>query len=645
MSAVLARRRWSLGYAVLTGVTVAVLGWALASVGDVADAVRTTAAIWTQPGLLATFVVTYSAAFLLRAIAWRVLMSKEQQRPGVARLFGILQVALLANHVFPTKVGEVARVVMVTRVGVPLSTAASSTVIARVLDLASLCALAVIGTAIAGGGGLGLLPALTLPVALMVLTVGALLVLSRQRIVSGPLPDSWPRAFAITLPSWALEAVALWTVARAADVELSFAVAVAATAFTIAFQGFQVTPGGIGLYETSLTAALAVFGMDPATALALAVATHAMKFVYAFAFGLPAAIFEAAPERVIHYVKRDGFALAAALTVGGLLAQVGPAQWLLGVLAALPLMLLMKCHHLPRQLLPVRLSGGVGLIAWCVVLSLGVVAGAHRPGEFAVFGMTALLGVVVGRQWWLSRTPIAAPAPLAPNAKVAIVIPVHDEASTLPRVLAQVPRDELQRRSVLAHVIVVDDGSQDDSAALARRAGAEDVISHPRRLGLGAALRTGLLAARESGAEAVVYLDGDGEYDPRDIPGVLDPVLNGTADYVLGVRFPAASHSMYPTRRIGNRLFTALQCVLTGRRLRDGQTGFRALGPRALATAEIVHDYNYAQVLTLDLLRKQLRLAEVPITYQVRQTGRSFIRYHEYALRVLPAIARELLSA
>jgi hypothetical protein len=333
------------------------------------------------------------------------------------------------------------------------------------------------------------------------------------------------------------------------------------------------------------------------------------------------------------------------MVAGGLLAQAGPAQWLLGVLASMPLVVLMKCHHLPRQMQPVRLARGVGAAAWCLVLTLAVAAGAHRPSEVAAVSALVLLGGVLGRQWWLSRTPLEPPPPLPRGARIAIVIPVHDEALTLPGVLARVPREDLESLGMRTRIIVVNDGSRDESAALARESGVEEVISHPRRLGLGAAVRTGLQAARIAGADAVVYLDGDGEYDPRDIPQVLEPIRRGTADYVLGVRFPAASHSMHPTRRIGNRVFTLLQCVLTGRRLRDGQTGFRAFGPRALATAEIIHDYNYAQVLTLDLLRKQLRLAEVPITYQVRRTGRSFVRYHEYALRVLPAIARELLSA
>jgi hypothetical protein len=96
-------------------------------------------------------------------------------------------------------------------------------------------------------------------------------------------------------------------------------------------------------------------------------------------------------------------------------------------------------------------------------------------------------------------------------------------------------------------------------------------------------------------------------------------------------------------RRVGNYAFTALLVLLTGENITDGQTGMRAFSREAADRAEIVHDYNYAQVLTLDLLRKGFRLEEVPIRYSVREHGESFIRW-SYPAKVLPAIWRELRS-
>jgi uncharacterized membrane protein YbhN (UPF0104 family) len=644
-------RGWSLRHGALTLTTVALLVWTLLSLGDVAEALRATLAIWTQPLLLAIFVTSYTAAFALRALAWSVLLGVGS-KPRVVRLFGFLQMALLANHVFPTKVGEVVRVALLVRAGIALPRAASSTVVARLVDLGSLCALAALGLALVGEHAS--LPAawLVLPTLVVLAASVVLIAVTRAKRVP-PVVDRFRQglrtitlrqallALACTLPSWALEALALWTVAQAAGTQLSPGLAVAATAFTIAFQGFQVTPGGIGLYEASLTTALTLYGVDPATAFALALATHALKFAYSFAAGLPAALAEVGHAARLARRLRPVDLVFAAAPVVALLSGRSVLDCALGVVVLLPLCVAFRCHHLPRRLRPLVL---VPIAAYAVVFgpTSPVAAGADRPQDMLAFGMLSLLGLVLTRQWWLAHRPLPAPASLTAGC-VAVVIPVHDEALSIANVVAGIPRDYLAKRGFSTIVIVVDDGSTDASGALARRAGADHVISHPSRRGLGAALRSGLVAARTLEVTAVVYLDGDGEYDSRDLPTVVEPVLSGQADYVLGVRFPGASRSMRLPRRLGNGLLTLLQSLLTGQALHDGQTGFRAFGPRALAAAEIIHDYNYAQVLTLDLLRKRLRLAEVPIRYRVRRGGRSFIRYHEYAFRVLPAIAREVL--
>ncbi len=100
---------------------------------------------------------------------------------------------------------------------------------------------------------------------------------------------------------------------------------------------------------------------------------------------------------------------------------------------------------------------------------------------------------------------------------------------------------------------------------------------------------------------------------------------------------------MKPYRRVGNHAFTALLVLLTRRLMTDGQTGMRAFSREAADRAEIIHDYNYAQVLTLDLLRKGFRMEEVPIRYRVREHGSSFVTW-SYPAKVLPAIWRELRS-
>ncbi len=224
---------------------------------------------------------------------------------------------------------------------------------------------------------------------------------------------------------------------------------------------------------------------------------------------------------------------------------------------------------------------------------------------------------------------------------IAIVIPAKDEEATIGELLdriSRVPGYEF-------HPIVVDDGSTDGTARVASERGAL-VVGHPSNRGLGAAVRTGLLAAVEAGTPTVAYLDADLEYFPEDIPRLIEPILAGRADYVLGSRFLGEAcgvRRMKLHRRLGNYAFTALLVMLTRRRVTDGQTGMRAFSREAAQRAEIIHDYNYAQVLTLDLLRKGMRLEEVPVRYRIREHGHSFVRW-TYPARVLPAIWRELRS-
>ncbi len=167
------------------------------------------------------------------------------------------------------------------------------------------------------------------------------------------------------------------------------------------------------------------------------------------------------------------------------------------------------------------------------------------------------------------------------------------------------------------------------------------MISHESSRGLGAALRTGIDAARERGYAAAVYLDGDGEYHPNDFATVLDPIARGRADYVLGSRFLGRRDGMSWHRTLSNRATSALLGFLMETVTSDGQTGYRAFSAKALAAARIRHDYNYAQVLTLSLWGAGIDAVEVPIAYTRRTTGRSFVRYPEYLARVAPAVWRE----
>ncbi len=231
------------------------------------------------------------------------------------------------------------------------------------------------------------------------------------------------------------------------------------------------------------------------------------------------------------------------------------------------------------------------------------------------------------------------PEPVAPDAPVVAFIPAHNEEETVGDVVTRLPT-HVAGRPVRA--IVVDDGSTDSTAERAGAAGAL-VVRMGKNQGLGAAVRRGLAEASALQPACIVYLDADGEYFPEDLQSVAAPVLAGEADYVVGSRFAGRIDVMRPHRRLGNQVLTRWVRWLTRRPdLTDGQSGYRAFSPVAARAAEVVHDYNYAQVLTLDLLAKGFRYAEVPIRYTFRTTGTSFIRLGRYLRKVVPAVHREL---
>jgi len=236
------------------------------------------------------------------------------------------------------------------------------------------------------------------------------------------------------------------------------------------------------------------------------------------------------------------------------------------------------------------------------------------------------------------------PDPAGPNP-VVLVLPAHDEEVTVGDVVRRAPPEV---HGHLVTIVVVDDGSTDGTAVAAQAAGAT-VRSLGRNRGLGAAVRAGLTCAAERQAAAVAFLDADGEYAPEELAALVAPILDGRADYVIGSRFAGLHRDMHPHRWFGNRVLTLGMKLLVRRwgvrGLSDGQSGYRALSPAAAADAEIVHDFNYAQVLTLDLVAKGYRYAEVPISYRFRQHGRSFVRVGPYLRRVVPAVWRELRTA
>ncbi len=168
------------------------------------------------------------------------------------------------------------------------------------------------------------------------------------------------------------------------------------------------------------------------------------------------------------------------------------------------------------------------------------------------------------------------------------------------------------------------------------------MIDHDTNRGLGAAVRTGFAHAASQHAPAAAFCDADGEYDPAELERLIRPILAGDAHYVVGSRFGGDIKRMLLHRRLGNQALTRWVRFVTRVPVTDGQSGYRALSSAALADVEIAHDYNYAQVLTIDLIAKGYGYHEVPITYAFRSSGRSFVRLGTYLRHVVPTVWRQL---
>ena len=199
-------------------------------------------------------------------------------------------------------------------------------------------------------------------------------------------------------------------------------------------------------------------------------------------------------------------------------------------------------------------------------------------------------------------------------ARGLLILPAWNEARSIAAVVA-----ECRRAAPGFDVLVVDDGSGDDTARLAAEAGAR-VVSHPFNLRYGAALQTGYLYALREGYDLAVQIDADGQHDPADVAALSAPILEGRAELVVGSRFhPASTYRMPLLRRVGSAWFRLLVRSLTGLRLGDPTSGLQALHRSVLelyATDAFPLDYPDADILVL-AARSGLRVVEVPANMRV----------------------------
>lgn len=200
--------------------------------------------------------------------------------------------------------------------------------------------------------------------------------------------------------------------------------------------------------------------------------------------------------------------------------------------------------------------------------------------------------------------------------KLVVIIPAYNERKTIASVINGIPShiDGID----CVEVLVVDDGSTDGTVKEVRRAGENNILAHQENQGLGVAFRDGLGTALEMGADIVVNLDADGQYNTAEIPKLIQPILDNEADVVLGWRDIDKLDFMPKSKKLGNKLATRVTKMLSGFPIKDAQTGFRAFSRDAGLRMNLSGKYTYVQETLMQAKYKGLRIGQVPVEFSQR---------------------------
>jgi glycosyltransferase involved in cell wall biosynthesis len=232
----------------------------------------------------------------------------------------------------------------------------------------------------------------------------------------------------------------------------------------------------------------------------------------------------------------------------------------------------------------------------------------------------------------------------APGTKVIVVMPAYNAGRTLRLTYEQLPKDQVSL------VILVDDGSTDHTLEVARDLNLE-IFVHNRNYGYGANQKTCYTEALRAGADIVVMVHPDYQYDPTLLPQIIAPITRGEADVVLGSRLKGGSpvaQGMPWWKYAGNRVLTGLENRVLGLSLTEFHTGYRAFRRQVLETVNFTINsdgFVFDQEIIAQAVAASFRIAEIPVPtrYFPEASSASFVRSAEYGMRIIVLLARYLL--
>lgn len=246
--------------------------------------------------------------------------------------------------------------------------------------------------------------------------------------------------------------------------------------------------------------------------------------------------------------------------------------------------------------------------------------------------MGGLFGVIKGTETYL-KTYL-----LTSKMKIIVTIPAYNEEKSIARIIKEI-KQAMDSRKYNYQVLVLDDGSKDHTAEVAKKSGAV-VYSHPKNYGLAETFKTEMEKALQMKADIIVHIDADGQYMPSEIPKLIDEVNKGN-DLVLGSRFKGYIESMPLIKRLGNNAFSKVISQITKTHISDAQTGFRAFTKEVAKSISITSRYTYTQEQIIRAIKQKFKIKEIPV-YFAKRNGKSRLvkNAFDYALKAWLTIIR-----
>tara|TARA_B100000929_G_scaffold97620_1_gene76662 strand:- start:11636 stop:12592 length:957 start_codon:yes stop_codon:yes gene_type:complete len=225
--------------------------------------------------------------------------------------------------------------------------------------------------------------------------------------------------------------------------------------------------------------------------------------------------------------------------------------------------------------------------------------------------------------------------------RLTVLIPAFNEEKTIKKVIDEIPKEIPSINKI--EILVIDDGSSDETARISKESGAE-VISFRQNQGRAKAVSEGFKKFLETGSDILVLTDADDQYDSGEIPLVVNPIVDKTADMVLGDRQVKKLDHMKFGNKIGNRMVTRTLSSLIKMKISDGQSGFRAYTRETVAKLHIFSSYTFTQETLIETKFKGLKMVNVPVTFRKRaDKSRLISNIFSYASKTLTIVAATIV--